>query len=236
MPIPSTASFSVSRSEKQNEDAFLDLARADGVQFIAIADGVGGSSSGAVSSKIAVETLEQWIEQGGNNITDPFYRTDEKLKRLTHENPEAYSSLATTLTVATIENHRISFAHVGDCRLYLLRGNGLQTFTKDQTEAQQLFELGVLSKRRMKGYTRANVLLSALGSNRPFELQTGDFTAQPGDRIMLCSDGLYKTVAKRQIAELSSQHVTVQDFMSALKDLTIAASPSDDATAIAIEL
>ncbi|MEF3073794.1 protein phosphatase 2C domain-containing protein [Methylobacter sp. Wu1] len=227
--------FTIGAPRKQNEDGFTLLALPNKTNILAIADGVGGSSSGLLSSKIAIETIEEWINSNVLDITLPFYRTDEKLKQLVNSNPSTYSSLATTLTMVKIINNLITFAHVGDCRAYLMRGAGLKTLTSDQTEVQKLVELGVLTKARLKDYKRSHVLLSALGSSRKFEIQTGDFRAQPGDRLLLCSDGLYNAISKRKLVNLSKDTEKLDEFLFELHKLTLSSPLSDDATVVAAQ-
>jgi protein phosphatase len=234
MSRPQGAAFSIGKPGRHNEDAYALLARPDGTAVYALADGVGGSSSGQLSAQVAIDAIKEWAASSEADVSLAFSRADRMLKERVSAEPDQYRSLATTLTVLMIRGLKGTFAHVGDCRAYLLRGAGLRTLTTDQTEVRKLVELGVLSKARAKDYKRSHVLLSALGSSAPYELQIGEFDLQHGDRLLLCSDGFYNAVPKKEVVAVSSGVEFVDELMSKLRDLTQRSHPVDDATVIVL--
>lgn len=232
---PLIDSFSLGLSGRISQDLAYAGVRSDGAHVIAVADGVGGSSDGRRASELAISELHHWVTYGEGSLGAPFESADRKLKEAVSNESET-QSLATTLTVVLIEGRRATYAHVGDCRLYLLRGQGLRTITTDQTEVAKLVALGVVSKERAKRYRRSNVLISALGGSLPYELEAGEFSLEDGDRLMLCSDGLYKALSKRQLAALSANAATSGDLIVAIQHALESSPPSDDATAAVFDV
>jgi protein phosphatase len=228
------AYFSVSSKKHSNQDSYGHYVLPNGETILAIADGVGGSSDGKLSSSTAIDIVTKWSAMPSRTFKEPFAEIDEKLKKLVIESQAKLTSLATTLTISKIVDNTLTFAHVGDCRIYLLRNNGIKTLTKDQTEAQNLLDQGILTKRRLRDYKRANVIISALGSSS-FIVEEGEIALLKGDRVLLCSDGLYKEIQKIEIVNLSLKEVSIEGFSAALKSALINSPPNDDATAILYE-
>lgn len=229
------SSFSIGLSGRESQDIPYAKLRADGSHVLAIADGVGGSSDGRRAAEIAITELDRWVQSDDTNLGHPFARADHYLKE-TVQREDKTQSLSTTLTAVIVDQSVATYGHVGDCRIYLLRGAGLRTITTDQTEIARLIALGVVSKERAKKYRRSNVLLSALGASQQYELECGQFELEDGDRILICSDGLYKSLAKREIAKLSTSNSTVQGFAKAIRASLHASPAGDDATAVVLEV
>lgn len=227
--------FTISKAGRENQDSSMHLLLEDGEAVFAVADGVGGSSSGETSSKTAIELVCEWAKDPQVEFPSLFDAIDIKLKAAVKAS-NSLSSLATTLTMVTIKEMVAKYAHVGDCRLYLLRGNGLKTLTSDQTEKQKLIDLGVLSRARAENYIRSNVLLSALGSSRGHEIQTGEEPLQTGDILILCSDGFYKAITKQQIVNIKRTLENTEEFIDRLKELALQVEIMDDATVVMAEI
>lgn len=143
---------------------------------------------------------------------------------------------STTLSVCLLIGERAIVGHVGDTRIYHLRGAGIQSRTRDQTEVERLIEEGILSPERALRYPRRHVLLSALSGDGDFHLQRSEFDVLVGDRVLLLSDGVYRQVTKREIAGLSEEHRQVPPFVHALKGLLASRGLVDDASALCVEI
>jgi protein phosphatase len=229
------AVVSLGLNGRDTQDAHFADTRRDGTLVLAIADGVGGSSDGRRSSLTAINQVTKWAAGRDTNLSVPFVDTDAILREIV-KTDDAVESLATTLTAVVVENGLATYGHVGDCRIYHLRGDGLRTVTHDQTEVAQLIAEGILSKQRARKYRRANVLISALGASTNYQFEAGHFEVASGDRLILCSDGIYKSVSKRELVALSLESGDAQELSRRLQRHLETNPPKDDATAIIFDI
>lgn len=225
------ASFSVGADDDQNDDAIAAAFWEETTLCLAIADGVGSSTFGAKAAQSAVTTCTQ--EGMGKDIPSIFELVHKELNRLGGEDPKSWN---TTLTICLLDGDYVRAGHVGDTRLYHLRGAGLVTKTQDQTEVQKLVETGVLSRERAKTYPRKNILLSSMNPRGDYELQQVEFSLQQGDRILLVSDGLYRQVTKKELATISSHCPDLDEFALKVKEALFLKGLVDDASLLCAEL
>lgn len=203
-----------------------------GILCAALADGVGSYSGGGVAAKTAIDFVEKFeipiVEQDFSRLFE------ECLLHLSNSAKEL--RLGTTLTVLVNAGDKVIFGHVGDCRLYHLRGDGLMTATHDQTEVAYLQQQGVLNRYDALTYHRANVLMSVLAPNKAYTLETGAFGVREGDRLILCSDGFYKGLAKRLIRDISVTNLEFDEFARGIEGAISLAKKDDDASALIIQI
>lgn len=225
------ASFSIPVREKLNSDAIASASLQGGRLLLAIADGVGSSLYGGDAARLAVTACVDLAST--IKISDVFAEVNSRIKLSSYSDEKQWS---TTLTICILDGDKAYVGHVGDTRIYHLRGVGIMTRTKDQTEVERLIDEGVISRERARRYPRKNVLLSALNGSGEYELQQLSFDVREGDRILLVSDGLYKQIRKHEIAQLSSQNNNVTDFIDQLGTMLISRGIVDDSSAICVEL
>ncbi|MDI4632631.1 protein phosphatase 2C domain-containing protein [Pelomonas sp. V22] len=231
MSRESISSFSVPVVGRQNFDAEAHLLSDDGDVFIAIADGVGSSQYGGDAARLAISTA---LEFSWTLKTEEiFAKVSDRIQAAAIGNEGQWS---TTLTTCRVRGKRVEVGHVGDTRLYHIRGAGLLTRTRDQTEVAKLIEEGVLTPERALRYPRRHVLLSAMSSSGTYELECSDFEVELGDRLLLLTDGLYKQVSKKEIVAASVSSESVSGFLGSLEDLLLSKGVVDDATAVCAEI
>lgn len=217
---------------KKGEDASAFIESGDRT-CAAVADGVGSLSGGGVASRAVIELVKCRANMDELfNFGEIFSECKAQLSRL--RTPEL--KLGTTLTVVEIVGHTVRYGHVGDCRLYHLRGNGLKTVTEDQTELNYLLKKGVINKYDAKLYRRANVLMSWLAPDKDFKLASGEFQVSSGDRLIICSDGFYKCAPKQMLRDISVGSRSYELFIESIVDRVTNAERSDDATALIVEI
>ncbi|HEV8630967.1 MAG TPA: protein phosphatase 2C domain-containing protein [Thermoanaerobaculia bacterium] len=181
-----------------NEDAFAvaPLTGRDGLLLV-VADGLGGTHGGEVASRTAVDTI--LADLAGRPLPADrtlrlalrraVERAGEALDELARQEPEL-AEFGTTVTAALIAGSEMWVAHVGDSRAYLWRGGRLEQLTRDHTLAERLREEGLVEARqRLPNFE--SVLWNALGpSGEETQVEERHERLQPGDRLLLCSDGL----------------------------------------------
>ena len=227
------SSFSLSGPKGGNEDAFLDPIEKDGSIFFAVADGVGGSRNGGEASKLAIaEAARLFRENPGRPYSEIFSAIHDAFNR----EALATSGAATTLSMLRVKDGVANVGHVGDSRIYHLRGEGIVSRTEDQTEIAELVREGIFSKAEAKRYRRKNVLTSALSAKGQYSLFECKFDVFQGDTIVACTDGVYGVLNKVEIRDLKLQSSDTGAFLEGLQRSLEERGIIDDSTAVAIRL
>lgn len=230
-----SASITIPGIGKINEDA-SDFQKLGGRCIAVVADGVGGNYGGSVASALAVKSVFECFETNPKSkINEVFSYASQNVKKT--GNADLISNqMATTLSVCVLDQDGIGYVgHVGDSRIYHLRGNGIIQRTKDQTEVAALVEAGILSREQAKSYPRRTVLRSALSAKGGYDLFEFSFSTVSGDRLLLVTDGVYRVLSKTQLRDISTSSQTLSDFASKLH-YELAGKNDDDATAVLIEI
>jgi serine/threonine protein phosphatase PrpC len=196
------------RVREANEDRCATFVAADCVGLV-VADGVSSFNGGDVASRMAVEvTLSSFIEQSRDlRPAKRLYRAVQRANIAVHDMamvvPEL-RSMATTLTAVVFAHGELHAAHVGDCRLYLLRAGRLQQLTKDHTVTAERMRLGVLSKARAQNHPARSTLTRSLG--RELVARVDQFTTPVAarDLFMVCSDGIHGLLTETELVNLCS--------------------------------
>ena len=205
MRITAYAATDVGRHREVNEDSLYS-----GTTVFAVADGMGGHVAGEVASKKALEPIEALngvAFDEARAATDALRTAIEEANRQVVQKAEAEPNLAgmgTTLTAVLIRDDRMHLAHVGDSRAYLLRGGeAIDQLTTDHTLVEQLVQEGRLSRDEIANHPQRSVITRAIGVEPQVEVDTlPPLVLQPGDQILLCSDGLTGPVSDEQIMDL----------------------------------
>jgi serine/threonine protein phosphatase PrpC len=231
-----SAHFSKPGRSKANEDAVLPLVAQSGCSWAAVADGMGGRAGGEVASREAVQKLKSLIQrQPTIDIPFIFTSVQSHLLELGRARPELMQ-MGTTLSVLRLVDGRGTVGHVGDSRIYHLRGNGLQDRTVDQTEVQQLIQQGVLTRARARSYPRRHILLSVLSPERKYDLHELTFDVKVGDRLLLLTDGVSRAILRQEIRDLSLENSETETFCLALLKAIESRGPEDDYSAVCIDI
>lgn len=218
-----------------NEDAYLT--RPD-LGLWGVADGAGGHQSGEVASSEVVNILDG-IGAGlsaGEMLHEVRSRLDTVHGRLLAMSAQRGRDvlMATTVVILIARDDHFACLWVGDSAAYLLRANVLTKITKDHSVVQEMVDRGMISEEQAYRHPRANMITRAVGADCDslvLDKRTGPLV--PGDRILLCSDGLTKTLSNQQLVELSS----VEGGFDAerLVAAAIEAKATDNVTAVTIE-
>ena len=214
MRIVSGGVTDLGRVRSNNEDCFRIV---DSLSLFVLSDGMGGEAHGEVASEMAVDTIVKYCMDPRPDAAavpgnlEPSW--SEKTKRLTtavhlanksiyesaETNPERHG-MGATLTAAWIDGSRLSVAHVGDSRLYLLRNGSLQQLTSDHSLVAEQVRRGILTAAEAEESEMQSVLLRALGALPDIEVDTDEHGIFARDILMLCCDGLTRMVTEPEIA------------------------------------
>ncbi len=175
-----------------------------------LADGVGGMERGEVASRLAVETaLKTFQEAPGEQtpqqlITQMFNAANLAVYDKGMEN-HGKARMATTLAVAVLRNNEITVGNVGDSRVYLVRKATIKQLSTDHTYTGMQQKFGLISEQEAKTSDKRSVLTRSVGQEPVIRVDVETATVFKGDKVVLCSDGLYAHVADSEIAEIVSR-------------------------------
>lgn len=219
------AQTNVGKIRRGNEDHFLvgdvtseiddvlpgilkfDSAR-EGIALM-VSDGMGGAAAGEVASKLAVNTVKEFMKFDNQPVPSRFltYLSDalQEANRAVVEHARAHRDMhgmGATATLAGVLKDQLFIGQVGDSRAYLIRGEEIQQITKDQSFVGQLVEAGKISEEEAEIHPRRNIILQALGNQEDLRIALTSARVFRGDYLLLCSDGLSNLVKKGEMAEI----------------------------------
>ena len=222
-------------------------ARFDELGFgMMVADGMGGMSAGDVASRMAIQTLvtlalntPDWIMRTGQSenerilarMTERYRKVDSAIREEASINPQL-SGMGTTMTVAYSLGADLFLGHVGDSRVYLLRGAEFRRLTHDHTLAQGLADRGALTPNELVTSRLRHVLTRYLGGNEPVKADVQHTRLQDGDQLLLCTDGLTEMVDEASIAAVLRTMKTADDACQALVDAALKGGGKDNVTVV----
>ena len=189
----SAARTHVGRVRLVNEDRTLD--RADRGLW-AVADGMGGHSGGGFAADRAVGALKELADSGAPVTPAMMVGALEEANRAIHRSAAGSSSVSgTTIVALHVDRGTATLVWAGDSRAYLVRGGATEQLTTDHSLVQEMVEAGVLTPEQAERHPRANIVTRALGIGEGVELDQRSFPVERGDVLLLCSDGLSRTMA-----------------------------------------
>jgi protein phosphatase len=235
----------VGRVREHNEDSFeVDLER----KVYVVADGMGGHRHGEVASRIAVEAIIGDLG-AGESATPLDGELPEHLARLKAaietaqgavqravEEDVSLVGMGTTVVGMIVKDGSVGIAHVGDSRAYRYRSGMLEQLTKDHTWVGEQVGAGLLSEAQAKVHPLRNVVTRALGGRGAVVVDANDYTLMPGDRYLLCSDGLTTMLSDAEIGEHLLAAESIEDACRNLIASANAEGGLDNTTVILVEV
>jgi PPM family protein phosphatase len=200
MQIRAAAASEVGHRRSGNEDSYLCQDR-----LFAVADGLGGHAGGEVASAITIEALAELdgsldeLDKAGERLAQAVWAGNDAVLRRAAED-SALEGMGTTVTAAAVIDGQVVLAHVGDSRAYLLREGRLERLTDDHTPVEEAVRAGQITAEAARTHPYRNMLSRAVGLDEEVDVDVvAPQPLQPGDRLLLCSDGLSGPVDDPQI-------------------------------------
>jgi serine/threonine protein phosphatase PrpC len=204
----------VGRQRANNEDSFLYWEPDSEQEFCRkgrlgiVADGMGGYEGGQEASRLAVETVRDTYDGAFNGdpqktLIAALVTAHEKIQSYAVKHPQ-FHGMGTTCTAFSIIGANLYFAHIGDSRLYHVRGSNISRLTRDHSYVGRLVENGIVRSEDAESHPQRHILTAALGSGREVDPDFPEypFPLEEGDHLVLCTDGLWSLVAERDIADV----------------------------------
>ena len=211
-----------------NEDSFVVDA-----PLFAVADGMGGHRGGEVASRLAIETVGSLFKRGQGALSEHVQEANRAVFERSSVD-RAVAGMGTTLTAAVIEDDHARLAHVGDSRAYLLRDGDLKMLTEDHTLVHRMVQQGELTEAEAERHPQRSVVTRALGVEMSVPVDETIVDLQPGDRLLVCSDGLTGMVDDASIAALLDRESDPQRAAEALVRAANDGGGVDNTTVIVI--
>jgi serine/threonine protein phosphatase PrpC len=229
----------VGRRRKLNEDSYVI---AEDLGLFAVCDGMGGHNAGEVASGMAVAELARFIRDShavefekiawaygvdaalsrdGNRIRTAIKLANEKVFCAAGTN-EACAGMGTTVVATLVKDGLLSVGWAGDSRCYLLRDGQLSQLTRDDSWVSAAASEGILSVEEIEHHPLRNIITKAIGARDSIEVDIVEERLRPGDRVLLCTDGLHSMINGPEI--LAGLNQAGDDLAQAVERLIDAAN------------
>lgn len=220
------------RVRENNEDAIFPASSgesADEVVLI-VADGMGGHVAGEVASRIAINAAASTEVEAADRVASGNRAIREEVAR-----DPSLEGMGTTMTLLHVQDGVAHLAHVGDSRAYMLRDNRLAQLTDDHTVAAEYVAMGQMSADEAAGHPQRHMLTRTLGLTRFVNIDEDTVELEPGDRLLICSDGLTEMVKDDRIAKTMT-HGSPEEVAWELVELANQAGGVDNISVVVLEV
>lgn len=217
MRVVSAGLTDVGRKRNHNEDSYLID---DELQLYVVADGMGGHAGGGTASRIAVETIDTELRKVRAGRENPFTVSaplqDSPLPEVVRSAVERaclsiftaaqadprLAGMGTTVIALLVKDEQAFFAHVGDSRAYLIRGDLIQQISEDHSLVNEQIRAGMITPEEAKHSRYKNIITRSVGFEEEVQVDVMGLVTEPGDTFVLCSDGLANMLEDRELLEV----------------------------------
>lgn len=250
MQIEAFGLSDVGRQRQHNEDSYLVQEKA---RLYLVADGMGGHAAGEIASRIAVDSICDFIEQTDEEDGTWPHGYDDQLSRTTNrliaavriangrvieamKKDARLRGMGTTVVASMYDGDKLSVAHVGDSRAYLIRDGAISRLTDDHSWVFEQVKAGMLSEEEAERHPFRNVITRALGGANAVAPDASEVTLRAGDQVLLCSDGLSGMVSEPEIMRIVAEAPTAEVACRNLIDAANQRGGHDNITAVVIRV
>lgn len=234
-----SASKSITGKRAQNEDSVFSGDCGD-LFVYAVADGMGGRRAGEIASKCVIDQFKQMASQlnSSSNIDNVLLSASDsantEVYNLSLEN-SSYFGMGSTLTACILDDVTVSVLNVGDSRLYHIHGNEIEQITHDHSYVYALVEAGIITEKEALTHPKRNEITKALGVEKYVTPDIYHFYWDPGDYLLLCTDGVSGTLLKEDLMALFRSSEPVDILVDRIVDLAYEKGSKDNISAIVVQ-
>jgi protein phosphatase len=237
----------VGKVRPSNEDNYgFDLRHG----VFVVCDGMGGHAAGEVASKLAVDTVLSYFRDkeplaadasladaplGAQMLSDAVNKANETILEYV-DGHASTSGMGTTLVAARFAEGKFTIAHVGDSRIYLLRGGSLLQLTEDHSLVMEQVRRGILTMEEAKKSASQHIITRALGTDDNSPPDLAEFPAEEGDVLLLTTDGVLRHLEDEEIHQILADTKPLQAACDRLIDCALEAGGEDNATSVLIRV
>ena len=203
-----------------------------------VADGMGGHKAGDLASEYTVSRIREAVEKSMRNsplqiLNSAFQYANQKVIEKAQES-EAYSGMGTTLVAATVVDNTAYIANVGDSRLYKV-GRIIEQITRDHSLVEEMVRLGEISREEARNHPEKNIITRAMGVSEKVDMDYFTTGLEPGECLLLCSDGLSNMIEDSQILEIVSRRKDLRRGAEELVDTANRNGGRDNIAVVLVE-
>ena len=246
-------SFGVSDAgaiRRSNEDCFL---ADDELSLFVVADGMGGHAAGEVASKLAVESIENFVRRSqdcgdfswpcgidptltfaGTRVRTAIYLANRRVFRVAEAHDD-YTGMGTTVVCALVNGPHLAIGHVGDSRLYLFSRGVLTAQTQDDTWAATVLAGQDADPATMSTHPLRHVLTNVLGARDHTDIHVSERELMPGDVLLLCSDGVHNVMDRAALETLITSFSDLEAVGRAIIGMALERGSRDNLTALLVQ-
>lgn len=226
MKVNSSFLSDIGRKREANEDSLL--ARDDLGLYI-VADGMGGHSCGDVASKTTIEVITTMMEsamkkgdlkkKAGISFLESVKLANRAVWEIS-KNSAQCRGMGTTIAGIVLEgkDKKFTTCHVGDSRIYLLRGGKINQLVRDHSLVEEELKAGLITAEEARTSSRKNIITRALGLEEEVAIEVNEFDYKKDDKVLICSDGLNDLVDDKRIADIVNSEDDILDATKKLVD------------------
>lgn len=217
-----------------NEDSYL-VANEGKKKLFIVADGMGGHNAGEIASSEACRIIEAFVNQSEGDVdtllTQAVQRANREIFVKASENT-AMSGMGTTIDVCLVAKNKISIAHVGDSRVYVVNKDGCRKITKDHSIVGMMLDSGSITEEEARKHPQRNFITRAVGTAMTIEVDVVHETIHNGEYVLMCTDGLTNMVPKDEIHRIITTATDVNEAVEGLVQKAKENGGDDNITAL----
>ena len=232
----------VGQKRSNNQDYVNRYTNRAGIDLIVLADGLGGHRAGHIASEMTATDLgASWVDTQLHTLNDVrewmvAVLEEENKKIYQLGQTDEYKGMGTTLEAIVIIDQQMIYAHVGDSRIGLLRNGEYQQLTSDHSLVGALVRAGQLSEEEARLHPQKNIITQSIGQLQPVEADIAIKTLEPGDYVLVNSDGLTNMVSKEDIRDILLSEVPIENKAESLIRFANNAGGTDNITVALLHL
>jgi len=216
-----------------NEDNFFIN---EDINFLMVADGMGGHAAGEVASQTAVNSAADF----DFDLSDPLlslrqltFKINQEIINKSQQNPD-YMGMGTTFAAVIIQNNKLYYVNLGDSRIYLYnrKEETLKKISEDHSLVADLLRKGKINEEEAFNHPKKNIVTQALGLDDELDLDTGQFEISKDDYILLCTDGLTDMIRKNKIEAVFREYYEAEKITEQLLAEALASGGLDNITVL----
>jgi serine/threonine protein phosphatase PrpC len=232
----------IGRIRSVNEDCASVRSDMNGLTLALLADGMGGHKAGDVASQMTIDVMQRELKAVHHEMSVKQWE-ESIIRAIDRANAEVYNKasqsldflgMGTTIVIGLITKNRLSIAHIGDSRAYLLHKGQLTRITEDHSLVNELLKSGQISEEEANVHPRRNVITRALGTESKIEADISHTEWYVGDTLLLCTDGLSNLLTESSILEILNTDSTLEGIADLLIERALEAGGDDNITVVLV--